>query len=198
MNRLSPIFALAAAWTSVASVQAEPPASPWYPALIDAAWHYRVGETKLVIRVATLELQGKDLCARLETSESDAVIAVQHVSQTAAGILRVSHNGEKVGPNLMFLKLPPAKGQSWEVDSKIESRSGTETIKGKFTVDEDDVKVPAGEFRKINRVKGDVKINDKPVTITSWYAERFGMVKQTVSVDGQEYVLELEKFEEGK
>lgn len=198
MNRGSRIATIAFMLISTGVMQAEPPTSPWYPALINAAWHYRVGEKKLVVRVATHELQGKELCARLETSEDDAVRAVQHVSQTAAGIVRLSHNGEKVTPNLMFLKLPPTKGQSWDVDSKVESPSGAEMIKGKFTVDEDDVKVPAGEFRKIIRVKGELKINDKAVTITSWYAERFGMVRQTVSVDNQEYLLELEKFEEGK
>jgi hypothetical protein len=182
----------------VGPVRAQSTDTPFFPTPEGAAWHYRLGEKKIVVRVAAHENQGKLICARLETSEKGAALAIQHVVQTAAGVVRITHNGEKVTPPLVFLKLPPAKDQSWNVDSKIESPSGPETIKGKFTADEDDVKVPAGDFRKVLRIKAELTINDKPVTITSWYAERFGMVRQNVAADGQNYLLELEKFDDGK
>jgi hypothetical protein len=137
-------------------------------------------------------------CAKLETVQNGGVIAVQQIAETPAGIVRVSHNGEKVTPPLLFLKGPAAKGQSWDVDSKIDSPSGTDAIKGKFSSDEEDVKVHAGEFKKAIRVKGELTINGKPATMTSWYAEKTGMVRQIISMDGQEYLLELERFIEPK
>jgi hypothetical protein len=195
---LLPFVVISITTLIVGPVSAQPTNSPWFPTLEGSAWHYRLGEKKLTIRVTAHEKQGTLQCARLETSEKGSALAVQHVAETPAGIVRVMHNGEKVTPQLVFLKLPTAKDQSWEVDSKIESPSGPVIIKGNFTADEDDVKVPAGEFRKVLRVKAELKINDKPVTITSWYAERFGMVRQVVKIDGQDYLLELEKFEDGK
>lgn len=182
----------------VGSLQAQPTTSPYFPTPEGVAWNYRLGEKKLTIRVAAHEKAGALACAKLETVQNNGVIAVQQVAQTPAGIVRVSHNGEKVTPPLLFLKLPAAQGQSWDVDSKIESPSGTDVIKGKFSSDKDDVKVPGGEFKKAIRVKGELTINGKPATMTSWYAEKVGMVRQIISMDGQEYLLELEKFIEPK
>ncbi len=169
-----------------------------FPDSRSAAWHYRLGEKKLTIRVAAHEKVGSQLCARLETVQDGDALAIQQVVQSKVGIVRVSHNGEKLTPPLIFLKLPFEKGQSWEVDLKIDSPAGTDSIKGKFTADQDDVKVPAGDFKKTIRVKAQLTINGKQVTATSWYAEKVGMVRQQLSVDGQDFLLELEKFVESK
>lgn len=195
---MSRFVSIALAVLLVGSLRAQPTSSPFFPTPLGAAWNYRLGEKKLSIRVAAHEKVGPLVCAKLETVQNGAAIAVQQVTQTAAGIVRVSHDGEQVLPPVLFLKLPTVKGQSWEVDSKIDSPSGTDLIKGKFVAEEDDVKVPAGEFKKSIRVKADLTINGKSVTLTSWYAEKVGMVRQIIAIDGQDYLLELDKFVEAK
>lgn len=180
------------------SLPAQPTKSPYFPTPEGTAWQYRLGEKKLTIRVAAHEKVGAQLCAKLETVLNGSVIAVQQVAETTAGIVRVSHNGEKITPPVLFLKLPVAKEQSWEVDSKIESPLGAVALTGKFSRSQEDVKVPAGEFKKAIRVKGEFTINGKPAAMTSWYAEKVGMVRQMISMDGQDYMLELEKYIEPK
>ena len=64
-----------------------------------------------------------------------------------------------------------------------------------MTTNEDDVKVPAGEYKKAIRVTAELTINGQPAKITSWYADKVGLVKQHVALAGESYELELEKVE---
>ncbi len=69
---------------------------------------------------------------------------------------------------------------------------------GKFTAAEEDVKVGAGDFKKAIRINAELTIGGQKTTITSWYAEKVGLVRQVVAANGQRFLLELDKFEEGK
>jgi hypothetical protein len=196
MSRRYWLAVLAAALCAApALAQSEVATSAWFPAREGMAWTYRLAEKKLTVKVTKHEKQAGVMCARLETLDKDAVIAVQHVSVTADKVQRVAHNGEKVEPALLFLRLPPAAGQSWDVDSKMSSRSGTDVIQGSFTTSEEDVRVPAGEFKKAIRVMAELMINGRKTTVTNWYAEKTGLVKQRVVLPDQSYEMELEKME---
>jgi len=45
---------------------------------------------------------------------------------------------------------------------------------------------------------GEFKINGQETRFTIWLNEKYGIVKQQLNVGGQDLLLELEKFEEGK
>jgi hypothetical protein len=169
--------------------------TPYFPTDDGAAWTYRLADRVVTVKVTKHEKQDGKPAARFETLDKGDVLAVEHVAVTDTAVVRLTHNGEKVAPPLTLLQLPPAKGQSWSVDSKVVSPFGSDEITGKFTTDEDDVKVPAGEYKKALRVTADLKIGGKPATIVSWYAEKVGLVKQRVEIDGNEHEMVLEKFE---
>jgi hypothetical protein len=177
----------AAAQTSVGD-------TPYFPAAEGTTWTYRVADGKVTVKVSKHEKQDGKMTARFETLTAD-VVAVQHIAVTDNLVTRVVHNGEKVTPPLTLLQLPLAKGQSWNVDSKITGRSGDDEIKGKATTDEEDVKVPAGEYKKAIRVTAELRINGFPARITTWYAEKVGMVKQRVEMDSNDHEMVLEKIE---
>jgi hypothetical protein len=169
--------------------------SAWFPTREGTTWTYRLAEKKITVKVTKHEKQAGVMCARLETHDRGDLIAVQHVAVTAGKVLRVAHNGEKVAPPLEFLQLPPGTGQSWRVDSKITSRGATDGIQGDFTTAADDIRVLAGEYKKAIRVTAELSINGRKATITNWYAEKVGLVKQHVVMPDQTYDMELEKVE---
>jgi hypothetical protein len=169
--------------------------SDWFPAAVGMSWTYRVADGKIVVKVTKHEKQSGLMCARFETIDKGEVVAAQDVAIDADKVLRVAHNGEKVEPPFMLMKLPAAKGQKWKVDSKMTSRSGSDVIQGKFATDEEDVKVPAGEFKNAIRVTADITIDGNMTSIKSWYAPKVGLIKQRIVIGTQSHVMELEKVE---
>jgi hypothetical protein len=98
-------------------------------------------------------------------------------------------------PPILILKLPPKKGESFSVDSK----AGGKNYKGVFKIAEEDVTVPAGTYKGAVRVTSqDLEADGLRPTITTWYAEKVGMVKQVIAEGGQTITIELEKFTPGK
>jgi hypothetical protein len=98
----------------------------------------------------------------------------------------------------MFLKLPPKKDETWEVEAKI----GAEKLKGTFKSGEvsEDVKVPAGIYKKENVVTSgsdNLDANGQKISFTYFFAKDVGMIKQTIKIMTQEVVIELEKYEPG-
>ena len=96
--------------------------SAHFPAAEGTAWTYKLGEKKITIRVTKHEKQASAMAARFDTFEKNDLLAFQHIAIAADAVKRVAHNGEAVTPPLVLLKVPPAKGQSWDVDSKMTSR----------------------------------------------------------------------------
>ena len=192
------VFVLAALVNSTARGQTELVSSEWFPTGVGTSWTYRVPDGKIIVKVTKHEKQGEFICARFETLDKGEVVAVQDVAVTADKVRRVAHDGEKVQPPLELLPLPAAKGKKWAIDSKMISRGGSDAIQGTFATDEEDVKVPAGEFKKAIRVTGEITINGQATTIRSWYAPKFGLIKQRIVLGTQIHEMELEKMEPPK
>ncbi len=188
-------LSLAAFAVTPVLAQSEVVETDWFPAGVGTSWTYRVPDGKITVKVTKHEKQGEFMCARFETLDKGEVVAVQDVAVTANRVQRVSHNGEKVEPPLQILMLPPTKGQIWNADSKMKSRSGTDAIQGNFSTAEEDVKVPAGEFKKALRVTAEITIDGRATTIKSWYAPKVGLVKQRIINGTQTHEMELEKVE---
>jgi hypothetical protein len=191
------IFALGFVVLAASRVSAEDEVgnSEWFPTAVGMTWTYRVPDGKITVKVAKHEKQSGMMCARFETLDKGEVVAVQHVALTADKVLRVAHNGEKVEPPLQLLMLPAMKGQIWNADSKMTNRTGTDAIQGTCKTDEEDVKVPAGDFKKAIRVTAEITIDGKTTTIRSWYAPKVGLVKQRIINGTQIHEMDLEKVD---
>jgi hypothetical protein len=131
---------------------------------------------------------------KIETIVNGKSIASEHVVVKDDGIYRVMINGQKPDAPVRFLKLPPKKGESWDIDTKIQDQA----IKGQFVIEEEEVTVPAGKFKTFKVEGKDFEIAGMKTNITYWFAEKTGIVKIAFSLAGQDAVLELEKYEEGR
>jgi hypothetical protein len=169
--------------------------SPYYPLKVGTQWHYRVGSTHVVMRVAKHEKVGDVMCALIETSVDGKQIATEHISAGADGIFRHDFNGTKSNEPLCILKLPLAKEQTWKFDALI----GKETVKGTFKSGHEDVKVGDRKYPKaVTAVTTDCKLNGNDAELKIWFAPGVGVVKQTLTMGGREIVSELTKFEPPK
>lgn len=166
--------------------------SPYLPTKIGTTWHYRVGAEKMVVKVTKHEKLGKIMCARLETTVNGEVKAYEHLAVTKDGLVRVAYNGELASVPLLFLKLPPKSGDQWSVDLKI----GNETVKGTFAVNQEKVKVPAGDFEAW-KSRGTVEVNGAPGSYSCWIVEGKGIVHAEIAFGGNQLTMDLEKFVEG-
>jgi hypothetical protein len=187
--------------------------TPYYPLQVGTTWHYRSGDSKFTIRVARHEKVGDALCALLETKRDGKVVGSEHLAVAADGVYRhdltypqlQSHPNDKtkstkvpvsqrLNPPILVLKLPPKQGDSWKVDSKGD---GT-IIRGGFQAAEQEITVNAGTYKKAFRVVSrDLEINSLKPTITTFFAEGVGMVKQIIEMGDAKIEIELEKFEAG-
>lgn len=195
MTRLVPLAALGAFLLATAPLQAQDKVgeSPYFPTKIGSTWNYRIGDKKLTTKITKHEKQGDLMCALMETLVDGNSVATENIAVTKDGLVRVAYNGQKPETPILFLKQDSKKGDSWPVDTKI----GAETIKGKFTRGEEDVDVPGYKGKTVTS-KGEFEINGQAATFMYWFAEKKGIVKLQMALSGQEILLELEKFEEGK
>jgi hypothetical protein len=176
--------------------------TPYYPLAVGTTWEYRVGDNKFTLKVTKHEKVGNVLCARVEYLVKDKdkgaekVQSFEHISVSKDGVTRNSQEGKEITPPVLFLKLPPKKDETWKVDSKT---AGGETIKGTFKNNgEEEVKVPAGSYKAVVVASQDLEANGVKMSVTYYFAEKVGIVKQLIEVAGQKVVVELEKYEAGK
>jgi hypothetical protein len=177
---------------------------PYYPLQVGTTWHYKAGDSKFTIRVAKHEKVGDTLCALLEVERDGKVIASEHLAVAIDGVYR--HDQIKVGkdgkpstqtlkPPLLVLKLPPKKGEKWQVDSKADG----EICRGTFQIaDEEEVKVPAGTYKAVRVACPDLEVGGLKSILTTYYASGVGMVKQVIQVGNTRIEFELTKFEPAK
>jgi hypothetical protein len=186
--------------------------TPYYPLRVGATWHYKAGGGKFSVRVAGHEKAGGRMCARVETTNADGkVSSLEHLYVTAEGVYRQDIQGARrdqasrggvpalgpvqtLDPPLLILKLPPRAGDSWGIDSQVRNT----TFKGKFKVASEEVKVPAGSYKTFRVGSEDLEEAGNKLTVTSYYAEGAGLVKQVLEVERSKIVIELEKYEPGK
>ena len=172
-------------------------ATPYYPLKVGTRWQYKVGANSIAVKVVKHEKVGDVNCALLETTRDDQVLAAEHIGVKADGIYRYTIGPFKPDPPFRILKLPAKKGDTWQVDTKI----GAQEIKGSFSVTEEEVTVPAGKYKALSVVSKGLETPDGngnmvKLVFKFWFAEKAGMVKQTVQIgDRPEVAIELEKMD---
>lgn len=174
----------------------------YYPLNAGNKWTYQIesdnipkGSAKLVNQIAKIEKIDNVSLARLETTAKDRIAATEHLSVNEKGIFRHRYNGVEITPPICLLKFPIKKNDSW----KTESVTGKEKVKMACKSDEEEIEVPAGKFKTV-KVVLDAEVVDAGIIVstTYWFASRTGIVKQHVNINGMQFSILLEKFEEGK
>jgi hypothetical protein len=182
----------------------------YFPLKQGNTWTYDVQGKEYVTKVTGFEKVGEEVGARLETRRGSDLVASEVVTVRKAdedaskegGVFRLEFAGKKVDPALLFLKLPVKKDDTWKFDSKV----GDEKSKGAFTLTEEKgLKVGDTNYDTIKVTSKDMTIpvpgsttQTQPVSITYYFAEKVGPVKQVVEIGGVTVTAELKKFEEGK
>ncbi len=179
----------------VGLARAQGPTTPYYPVAVGNTWTYRAGDNRFQVKVAEVKEVGGVTRAKLDLVVNQKVLSHEYVGVGKDGVYRYTFENKDAKPPIKFLELPPKSGASWSVESKVDGQALT----GTFKSSEEDVKVPAGEYKKAIAVSGkDLKANGVPMQITYYFAEKVGMVKQVIDLAGQKVIIELERFEAGK
>jgi hypothetical protein len=189
-------LALGSLLVFVASAALAQTSTELYPLKKDTKWVYKVGETTITVKVTAADANG----ATLETLVNDKAVASEVIQVKADGVYRTKINKADINPPVKILELKDgkavAKGAKWDVKSKIQDQE----VKGTFTVKDDaeKVKVPAGEYSTVVVDGPDFEIAGTKTGVKYWFAKNAGIVKLTYNIAGNEAVLELKEYTEGK
>src|SRR5262249_19632821 len=114
---------------SAGPAQDKSPETPYYPLQVGNTWHYKAGDTKFSQKVVKIDVIDGVPGARLETQVDGKTVATEHLGVKEDGAYRFTLEGKRAEPPVRFLKLPPKKGDTWTVESKV----GGKTVKCTFT-----------------------------------------------------------------
>jgi len=163
----------------------------YFPLKEGSSWTYSYRDKKFVTKVAGFEKSGDDVCARLETRRDKDLVSTELVTVRKDGVYRVEFSGKKFTPPVRFLMLPVKKDESWKIESKV----GEQDIKGGFKFGESKSIMVKGTTYDTISVIGDLKVDGQNTSVTYYFAEKVGMVKQTIDIGGTKVELELDKPE---
>jgi len=193
-------FALLAAWPLL--LQESPPA-PFLQLKEGTVWTYVSAGTEGRIKVTGREKVGEIETWVLTTQVEGEPAQRECITLDASGIrLHRQATGDRVteyATPMVRLKLPPAKGETWEWNGEIGEAKASVAFKNEGEVD---VKVPAGAY-KAWKVSVVISIGNDKHTGTNWYAPGVGIVKQVSQFDSgsgkkQERLIELKSYEPAK
>jgi hypothetical protein len=192
------ILALAVA---AALLQDPPKPAPFLQLKEGAIWTYVNGASEGKVKVAGREKIGDVETFILVTEMGGSSTEKEFISVDATGIrmhrLVSDRNVTDFPQPFVRLKLPPAKGDTWEWKGDIGKEKATAT----FTNDgEEEITVPAGKF-KAWKISAVVEIGGVKHVGSNWFAPGVGIVKQQSRFETggkkHESVIELKSFEPG-
>jgi hypothetical protein len=173
------------------------PTDPYFPLKKDTKWTYKVGDNFVEVRVSQVSKVGSEEQYTVETVVGkDPKTSEVYVVRTD-GVYRTKVKDDKLDPPVKVLELPIKKGATWAINSKL----GTQTIKGNLTVKDDKAEIvtPAGKYSAVLVEGENMDIAGAKTTVRIWFAKDRGIVKEEFLLQGGEKVtLELSKYEEGK
>jgi hypothetical protein len=171
------------------------PTTPYYPLAVGDTWSYRAGDNRFQLKVTEISKEGR---ATVELQVAGKKVSWEQVGVTKDAVVRYTFEGKEAKPPIEFLKFPPKPDVSWPIKSDVlDGKGGKLPVEGTFKAGkEEEVKVPAGVY-KAAVVSGEkIKANGVMVTrLTYYFAEKVGMVKQVIELEGNKVTIELEKFE---
>lgn len=197
MLRTLRLIAGAVAVLVASSAVAQPPAgSEVFPLKKGSKWVYKVADQEVTVVVAGNEKFGDQDCIKVDTMVGGQVKASELYYVKADGIYRAKVKDDKVDPAVKIIQLPIKKGDSWKIDTKV----GTQTVKGEFKLTDDKakVKVAAGDFEAILVEGVDMDIAGTKTSVKQWFVPNKGIVKTSYTIQQTESTLELKEYTEGK
>ena len=123
----------------------------------------------------------------LKTTSGDKQL-FEDVYVAPDGVYRRSAAGKEINPPIRVLKLPPAAGDTWTVDSESESVR----LFGTFTTEKATLEMPGrGATETFLVTANDFYAGKEKIESKTWFAKDLGIVKQWVKVSKFELNLEL-------
>jgi hypothetical protein len=188
---------------STAGGEANPPAD-YFPAKEGMRWGYKakLGDRSRPLAFKITKVEKTDGGIRVYRQHSEdteqkkwADSEVFVIDGNGVSQFRTK-DGKPVGKPLVILKYPLKQGETWSGTATDGDREKEYTCSvGK----PERVKVKAGAYDAIPiRLEGKSEKDKKPPLIVTWYAPGVGIVRQTVRVEDQELVMELQSADRPK
>jgi hypothetical protein len=172
-------------------------ADGYFPLKVKAKWTYKVGDNLVDVTVVKVEKVGGEDHYQVDTVVGKDPKTSEMYVVRGDGVYRTKVKEDKLDPFIKVLALPVKKDASWDVNSKL----GTQTIKGTMKVKNDKEKIttPAGEFTTVFVEGENMDIAGAKTTVRIWFAKDRGIVKEEFLMQGGEKVLlELKEYSEPK
>jgi hypothetical protein len=195
MNTIRLAVGLTAILLGEASL-AQNPNYEYFPLKPKSKWTYKVPDQLVESVVAGTEKYDGAECTRVDTIVNGKIQASELYLVKPDGVYRVKVKDDKIDPMVKILMIPPKKGDTWEIKSKV----GTQTVSGKFVTKEisEKVTVPKGTFEAVYVEGVDFDVAGTKTTVKVWFAKGVGIVKLMYKIQENESTLELTNYEEGK
>lgn len=192
------LVAVVLSLATFASAEERPAGPEYFPVQVGNAWHYAVevdGQAKgnVISKIAKIEKIDDQALIRLESIAGGKVVNSEHMRVEETGLFRCRFNGIEATPPVCVIKFPVKKEDMWNIESTL----GAEKVTGTCRQDMDEITVPAGQFKTV-RIMMEASSGSQQVETTYWYAEKVGMVQQTMKLNGISVMLKLEKFEQAE
>lgn len=169
--------------------------SEYYPIAVGTVWTYKTSEGVVTTKVVKHEDVGGVLCARLEATMADNKKTSEYIRVTNDGVYRHQASEQTITKPLLFLKVPPKKDQTWDVDSTVLGK----TLKGTFTVEIGSITVAGKKYEDVAIVKSpNFEIDGQKLPHTYYFAKGVGLVKQVVEFAGEKVTMELDSYTPAK
>lgn len=181
---------------------AQPPkdaaqAEGYFPLKVNTKWTYKVGDNSVEARVVKVDKVGGEDHYQVDTVVGKDTKTSEWYVIRGDGVYRTRVKDDKLDPSVKILALPVKKDAAWDINSKV----GTQTIKGtmKLLNDKEKIKVGDVEYETVLVEGKDLDIAGAKTTVRLWLAKGKGIVKEEIVLQTNEVVkLELSKYEEGK
>lgn len=199
MLRVLRLTAVAAVVTVLGSAAAQGPTAPGtdlFPTKVGTKWVYKINDQDVTVTVSGTEKFGDQDGVKFDTAVGGSTKQTELYLVKADGVYRARVGEKKIEPPVRVLALPAKKDTAWDVDSKV----GTEGIKGKFKVADEKakVKVAAGEFEAVLVDGPEFDIAQTKTVIKQWFAPGKGVVKVEYTIQNTTTTMELKEFVEKK
>lgn len=176
---------------------AAPQAEGYFPLKVNAKWTYKVGDNFVEVRVVKTDKVGGEEQFQVDTVVGKDPKTTEWYVIKGDGVYRTKVKDDKLDPAVKVLALPVKKDASWDINTKV----GTQTIKGTMRVlnDKEKIKVGDTDYETVFVEGKDLDIAGAKTTVRVWFAKGKGIVKEEFVLQTNETVkLELTKYEEGK
>src|SRR5580692_1094331 len=183
MNTIRLAVGLTAILLGEASL-AQNPNYDYFPLKPKSKWTYKVPDQFVESVVAGTEKYNvnnvNEECTRVDTIVNGKIQASELYLLKPDGVYRVKVKDDKIDPMVKILSIPPKKGDTWEIKSKV----GTQTVSGKFVTKEISEKVttPKGSFETVLVEGVDFDVAGTKTTVKVWFAKGVGIVKLTYKI----------------